>query len=211
MYKIDETTNKHSWKTNSKKFIMLHHTGNIASLENMVTYLSKNPTQVSAHYVVGLNWDIGRIWTDDYVLWHAGTGDLIEGHIDNMNAHSIWIEVISNGTDFTKKQIDSLVDLVRDIKDRNNISIANIIRHKDYSTRKWDIWDNFYKPYSSFEEWKKQLESPLIPEDDTIKSDADKFLERGLIENPELEKIVNQEYLFTVLERVLQSKEQWKS
>ena len=156
MYKYDYTTKKYTKGTNSKTFILLHHTGGVSSLKNMTEYLANNPAQVSAHYVVGQNGDISRIGTDDYILWHAGTGDLIDGYINTMNNHAIGIEVISDGEHFTKQQIKALEKLVKDIQARNNIPTENIIRHKDYSTRKWDIGDNFYKIawYNSFEEWR---------------------------------------------------------
>lgn len=76
-YKYDVTTTKFSRGVNSKKYIMLHHTGGVATLENMTAYLSKNKAQVSAHFVIGKDGSISRIGTEDYILWHAGLGDKI--------------------------------------------------------------------------------------------------------------------------------------
>lgn len=72
-----------------------------------------------------------------------------------MNAHSIGIEVISNGTDFTEAQVIALAELVKYLKEKYGIDPGNIIRHKDYSTRKWDIGDAFYKVAGSdtYEKW----------------------------------------------------------
>lgn len=198
-YKLDVTTNKHSWKNNTKRFIIIHHTGWVSSLESMTNYLAKNPEQVSAHYVIDKEWDISRIWTDDYVLWHAGRWDLIPGYIDNINYHSIGIEVISDGNNFTKSQIDSLAVLVRDIQDRNNITTENIIRHKDYSTRKWDIWDWFFQVvgYTFYNEWLLR-EIDNVPED---KTDYQKYLERGIIENPDPERVLTEKLYWTLRER----------
>jgi len=157
-YKYDVTTTKKSWGTNSKKYIMLHHTGGISNLWNMTQYLAKNKAQVSCHYLVGVDGSISRIGTDDYIMWHAGLGSKIPGVINNMNAHSIGIEVVSNGINFTEAQVKGLAELIKDIQKRHGIKTENIIRHKDYSTRKWDIGDNFFKVMDcdSFEEWKRK-------------------------------------------------------
>lgn len=157
IYAIDAKTWKHSWTVNKCTRLMIHHTGSVASLENMVDYLSEAKAEVSAHYAIVPNWDIARIGMDNYILWHAWRGDLLEWFKDNMNNYSIWIEVISNWTDFTKEQVNSLYKLVKELQKKHNISNENVIRHKDYTNRKWDIGDNFYKKVgcSSFEVWKE--------------------------------------------------------
>lgn len=149
------TSNKSKWE-NSKKFIVLHHTATVTTLENMVSYLSKpNDRNVSCHYVISQDWRLGKIWLDSYILWHAWFGNLIKWYRDNMNEHSIGIEVISNGEHFTRVQIEKLSLLVFELQKQYNIPKENVIRHKDYSTRKWDIWDNFYKLhwFMNYEHW----------------------------------------------------------
>ena len=144
-YLYDLTTRKYSKGTNTKKYIMLHHTGGVTSLKNMANFLAYNSAQVSAHYVIDKAGNIARIGTDDYILWHAGTGNKIAGVVNNMNANSIGIEVISNGVNFTEAQVNALAELVKHLSETHKIPQSRIIRHKDYSTRKWDIGDNFYK------------------------------------------------------------------
>lgn len=158
-YELDVTTSKFSKGTNSKKYIMLHHTGWVTSLANMTNYLAKNSAQVSAHYVVAKDWGVARIGTDDYILWHAGTWSKIAWVVNTMNNHSIWIEVISDGTNFTDAEVTATWELVKYLSELHNIPTTNIIRHKDYSTRKWDIWDNFYKTawFDSFSKWKDSI------------------------------------------------------
>lgn len=164
-YTYDVTTRKYSKGTNSKKYIMLHHTGGVTTLANMTNYLAKNSAQVSAHYVIGKNGGISRIGTDNYILWHAGLGSKIPGVVNNMNAHSIGIEVVSNGVNFTEAQVIALAELVKHLQKTHKIKPQNIIRHKDYSTRKWDIGDNFYKVVGckSYSEWIENhiLEKPV--------------------------------------------------
>jgi len=118
---------------------MLHHTAQIASLESMTFYLSKNPAEVSVHYVISEDGRIAKIGTDEDILWHAGNGNLIAGYVNTMNANSIGIEVISDGKTFTKKSIDTLSVLVSGLQKKYYIPNDRVIRHKDYTTRKTDI------------------------------------------------------------------------
>jgi N-acetylmuramoyl-L-alanine amidase len=157
MIKIDlvaKTTKKSKWM-NSKTFIMLHHTAQITSLEVMTSYLSKNPAEVSVHYVISEDGRIAKIGKDEDILWHAGDWNLIAGYVNTMNANSIGIEVISDGKTFTKKSIDTLSVLVSSLQEKYSIPNDRVIRHKDYTKRKTDIWDAFFSTawYTSYSEW----------------------------------------------------------
>ena len=166
-YEYDVVTEKYTDGTNKDTFIMLHHTAWVSSLKDMTDYLSKNDAQVSVHYVVWQEWNISRIWMDDYILWHAWSGTKIEWYENVMNNYSIWIEVISDWEIFTKEQVDSLYNLVKELQKKHSISNDKVIRHKDYSSRKVDIWDNFYKIvwYDSFEDWKNWDDCSLLLEE----------------------------------------------
>jgi len=160
-YNLDVVTSNKSRWLNSKTFIMLHHTWTVTSLENMVSYLSKkNERQVSCHFVISRDGRIGRIGNENDILWHAGTGNKIQGFINNMNAHAIGIEVISNWNDYTRKQIEVLSKLVFFLQTKFWIKNDNVIRHKDYSIRKWDIGDNFYKIfwYKDYNHWLNRMD-----------------------------------------------------
>lgn len=183
-FKHDVVTNKFTknldWKKkiNRKKYVMLHHTWLTSTsvdklktlkweslkkfedklLKNMTDYLSINKAQVSVHYVVWTNWDLSRIWTDDYVLWHAWRWDMIEWIKDNMNNFSIWIEVISDWKYFTDRQRETVRSLIKELADTHWIKVNNIIRHLDYTSRKTDIWDNFWNwKYKSFSDYTKSV------------------------------------------------------
>lgn len=155
-YEYDVTTTKYTKGANSNKFIMLHHTASVSSLEDMTNYLSKNSAEVSVHYIIDQEGKYSRIGMDNYILWHAGNGDKIKGYENVMNSHAIGIEVISDWTTFTKRQIESLWHLVKELQKKHNIRSEEVIRHKDYTDRKIDIWDAFYKlmGYKTYQEWK---------------------------------------------------------
>lgn len=144
-YNYDLTTKKYTKGINKNRFILLHHTGGIAKLKNMANYLGKNKAQVSVHYIIDKAGNYARIGMDNFILWHAGSGRKIKGYENKLNNYAIGIEVISDGVNFTKEQIKALAKLVKELQKRHNIPTSRVIRHKDYSKRKWDIGDNFYK------------------------------------------------------------------
>ena len=160
-YNLDYTTNERSAWVNECTHIMLHHTWGGTFSGNM-GYLSREKynwsarVYASAHYVIWDKWEIGRIWLDTFILWHAWSWSF-EGMINNLwNNYSVWIEVVSDWKVFTVAQIESLAILVRELKKKHNIENSRVIRHKDYApSRKWDISDNFYKTVwcDSYEQW----------------------------------------------------------
>jgi N-acetylmuramoyl-L-alanine amidase len=134
---------------------MLHHTGSTASEANIVNYLATNTAQVSCHYVV-VGKNVYQIANDKKRTRHAGTGNY-EG-ITAMNNHAIGIEVHSNGTVFDKDSKDATKELVQMLIERHNIPKEKVIRHLDYTNRKWDIGENFWRnEYKSYEEWQDSL------------------------------------------------------
>ena len=182
-YSIDATTWKYSSKTGNRcEFIMLHHTGDDLSLKSEVHYLSEVNSEASVQYVIDKEWLIGRIGMDGYVLWHAGRWDLLKGYEDKMNRYSIGIEVISKGKTFTKKQINSLYKLVKALQKKHNIPNEKVIRHKDYTNRKIDISDAFYRTvgYTSFSEWKQERNyTSILNEKNARIEQLEKYLKKN--------------------------------
>ena len=81
--------------------------------------------KVSAHYYISRSGYIYRLINEDHVAWHAGlsemprTGRSIRGSV---NDFSIGIELAGgNWTNFTNEQYESLICLVKDIKNRHKI------------------------------------------------------------------------------------------
>lgn len=150
-------TKKVTAGVNSCKYIMLHHTASSASEANIVNYLAVNTAQVSCHYIVVWK-NVYQIADDTKKTRHAGTGNY--AGITDMNSHAIWIEVHSNGTVFDDDSKESTKELVKMLMEKHNIPKENIIRHLDYTSRKWDIWPNFRQnEYKSFKEWQDSLVS----------------------------------------------------
>jgi len=137
-------TKKKNWK-NTCKYIMLHHTAMWSDRNwlQAANLLSTGEKEVSCHYVVWKDWTVWKIGEDTDRLWHAWSWNY--DWITDMNSNAIWIEVDSNWIDFTKEQFNITLKLVKDLILKYKISDKNVIKHADYTARKWDIWDNFFK------------------------------------------------------------------
>ena len=136
---------KECWKGgNSKRFVILHHTASSrkTTLQQMVNFFLKWD-YISIHYIVGPKGDIVSMVNEDDRAWHAGRSHW-KG-TKSLNNHSIGIEIVSDGYNFTNEQRKATLELTRYIIKRNNISIDNVLRHADIAPgRKWDVGDNFF-------------------------------------------------------------------
>ena len=107
----------------SVDYIVVHYTGTNASAHNNLLYFSRNSTGASAHYFIDTDGTICQSVSEDSIAWHCGNW--------SRNCHSIGIENVSSGEDFTDAQKASLRDLVLDIMNRYGISADHVIRHYD--------------------------------------------------------------------------------
>ncbi len=162
MYKIDKRsqTTKHSWYYNTCEYIILHHTGGTNNYENQLNYLWYSSAQVSCHYVVWQDWEIGQISDHGYVTWHAGESKYMGR--TGFNKYSIGIEIVSNWHDYTDVQRDAVRWLVKKIMEQHNIQYDRVLTHKQISGYrwKWDVGDNFRNnKYDSYLDYQKSLMS----------------------------------------------------
>jgi len=142
-------TKNTSGKSNTKEYIILHHTATwYWSLKGVLNHFVN--WSASCHYIVDTNWDIFKMNTDDDILRHAWLSSREDKN--SMNNYSIWIEVIWPLPWFTDFQRKAVRLLILDLMSKYNIPYRNIIRHKDVSPkRKVDIYDEFWNTqYSSF-------------------------------------------------------------
>lgn len=143
-------TSKISKWENYWQFVMLHHTWVI--WEWNIDYLLKNKAEVSCHFLVMQDWRVYQFADLDQITRHAGRWKYA-WVTDNMNKYAIGIEIESDGYVFTDIQREKVKELL--IKFDFDY---NLIRHKDYSDKKWDVWDNFWNnKYWSWEEYKLSI------------------------------------------------------
>ena len=138
------------------KFIIIHYTGmkkESAALKRLCDEKSK----VSAHYFIRKNGDLIRIVPDLYEAWHAGESSWKK--IKSLNKYSIGIEIQNNGhgykyENYSIKQINSLIKLLKRLIKIYNIDIRNVLGHSDIApARKRDPGEKF--------PWKKLANAKL--------------------------------------------------
>jgi len=126
--------------------IVLHYTG-MESAEAAVERLCDRAARVSAHYLVHEDGRVLCLVPEDRRAWHAGASHW--RGITDVNSASIGIEVVNPGHDwgyraFPDAQLEALVELVSDVKDRHGITRGNVVGHSDVApTRKRDPGELF--------------------------------------------------------------------
>lgn len=103
--------------------VVVHYTGTNASAHNNLLYFSRNSAGASAHYFIDRDGTLCQSVNESDTAWHAGSWQT--------NQHSIGIEVVSAGDDFTEAQVANLGELVRDLMARYGIPEGSVIRHYD--------------------------------------------------------------------------------
>ena len=120
------------------EYIILHYTA--TSLENTIHIFTHQDPEVSAHYVVDTDGKVVAMVPEEKIAYHAGLSSW-KGQ-PSLNKRSIGIEIVNPGykTDgkvkddyfeFPEEQIEKVIALCTDIKERYNIPIQNVIGHAD--------------------------------------------------------------------------------
>ncbi len=126
--------------------IVLHYTG-MQDGESAIARLRDPAAKVSSHYVVAEDGTILRLVDEDKRAWHAGASHWRD--VDDVNSASIGIEIVNPGHEFgyrpfPDEQVDAVIRLVHDIKDRYEITRGNIVGHSDVApARKRDPGELF--------------------------------------------------------------------
>ncbi len=121
--------------------IVLHYTG-MDSGQAALDRLRDPGAEVSAHYLIDEDGTIHRLVDEDKRAWHAGASHW--RGITDINSASIAIELVNPGhefgyREFTEAQIEALIPLMQEIKERYGITRGNIVGHSDVApTRKQD-------------------------------------------------------------------------
>ena len=126
--------------------IIIHYTG-MKTFEEAYKKLCDKSSKVSSHYLIGRDGRIINLVDEKYRAWHAGVSRW-KG-IDNLNNNSIGIELENPGHEFgyisfSKKQMDALILLCKEIKKRYDIKAEWVLGHSDISPgRKLDPGEKF--------------------------------------------------------------------
>ena len=128
------------------KFIIFHYTG-MKSESAAIKRLTNTKSEVSSHYFIKKNGEINSLVPDLYIAWHAGIS--VWKNFNSLNKTSIGIEITNPGhhfgyKKFSKKQINSLINLIKFLIKKYKINKKNIIGHSDIAPdRKKDPGEKF--------------------------------------------------------------------
>ncbi|GEO05899.1 N-acetylmuramoyl-L-alanine amidase [Adhaeribacter aerolatus] len=127
------TTNFNLRKPN---YVIIHHTAQDSTAQTLKTF-TRLQTQVSAHYVIGRDGKIYHMLNDYLRAWHGGAARW--GNNTDINSSSIGIELDNNGLEpFAEPQINSLLQVLAQLKKNYNIPTANFIGHSDIAPARKD-------------------------------------------------------------------------
>lgn len=120
--------------------IVLHYTG-MADGASAIARLRDPDAKVSAHYLVAEDGTVLRMIYEARRAWHAGRSHW--RGIRDINSVSIGIEIVNPGHQlgyrpFPEPQIDSVIRLVADVKQRHAITRGNIVGHSDIAPDRKD-------------------------------------------------------------------------
>ena len=109
--------------------------------------LKSSKHKVSCHYLINREGKIIQMVKDKKIAWHAGKSKWKK--LVNLNDHSIGIELVNRGhqygyQNFSKKQINSLIWLGKNLKKKYQIKKENFLGHSDIAPlRKIDPGEKF--------------------------------------------------------------------
>jgi len=157
------TTNFNMRKPN---FVVIHHTAQNSCDQTLKTFTLAR-TQVSAHYVICKDGTIHHMLNDYLRAWHGGVSRW--GSTTDLNSSSIGIEIDNNGFDvFSDAQVNSLLQLLGNLKRAYAVPAANFIGHSDIAPgRKVD--PNVHFPWkkladAGFGHWWSDTTGVVVPE-----------------------------------------------
>ena len=144
--------NSRKRSTSKVKYIIFHYTG-MKSENEAIRKLTNKNSKVSCHYFIKRNGSIILMVPEIYAAWHAGKSYWKKDKL--LNRKSIGIEIANKGHDygyqkFTKKQLNSLIRLLKYLIKKYKIHRSNILGHSDVSfERKKDPGEKFPWEYLS--------------------------------------------------------------
>lgn len=131
---IDAPSPNFDERTGPPDMVVLHYTGMETGAAALERLRDPTPPRVSSHYLVEEDGRIFRLVPEERRAWHAGVS-FWKGQA-GLNAASIGIEIVNPGHDigyraFPDAQIDAVIALLTDIRERWDIPDTRIIGHSD--------------------------------------------------------------------------------
>jgi N-acetylmuramoyl-L-alanine amidase len=143
---VDCPSPNHDERDRPVSMIVLHYTG-MENAASAIERLRDPEAGVSCHYLVDEDGQILRMVPEERRAWHAGRS-YWRGQT-GLNSCSIGIEIVNPGHEwgyqpYPDRQIDALIPLVADIKQRYAITRGDVVGHSDIApTRRRDPGELF--------------------------------------------------------------------
>ena len=151
---LSDNISKKKRTKNQIKFVIIHYTGMQSEIES-IERLKDVKSKVSCHYLINRKGSVVQMAEEKNIAWHAGKSKW--KNFTNLNKGSIGIELVNRGHKFgyenyTKLQINSLVNLCKELKKKYKINKENFLGHSDIAPlRKIDPGEKFpWKKMSEF-------------------------------------------------------------
>lgn len=110
-------------------FVIIHHTAQKSCEQTLKTFTTPI-SKVSSHYVICESGTVFHMLNDMLRAHHAGVSKW--GTLTDLNSCSIGIEIDNDGKEpFTDAQINSLLVLLKKLKETYNIPTTNFLGHAD--------------------------------------------------------------------------------
>jgi N-acetylmuramoyl-L-alanine amidase len=126
--------------------VVLHYTG-MQDAASAIARLADPEAKVSCHYLVAEDGTVVRMVDEAQRAWHAGASHW--RGVTDVNSASIGIEIVNPGHEwgyvpFPDEQIEAVIRLLADIKQRHAITRGNVVGHSDIApARKQDPGELF--------------------------------------------------------------------
>jgi len=133
-------------KKKAIKTVVIHYTGMQSERESL-NKLCNLKSKVSSHFFISKNGKIYNLVKENKTAWHAGKS--CWRNFKNLNKNSIGIELANKGhefgyTSFKKKQISSLIMVIKMVIKKYKIEKKNVVGHSDIAPlRKMDPGEKF--------------------------------------------------------------------
>ena len=130
---LSDNISKKKRTKNQIKFVIIHYTGMQSEIES-IERLKDVKSKVSCHYLINRKGSVVQMAEEKNIAWHAGKSKW--KNFTNLNKGSIGIELVNRGHKFgyenyTKLQINSLVNLCKELKKKYKINKENFLGHSD--------------------------------------------------------------------------------
>lgn len=184
------------------KYIVVHYVGATGGAEDNCKYFKSIYRGASAHYFVGHKGEVWQSVEDQNIAWHCGA--LKYKHSGCRNSNSIGVELCckkdkSGNWYFEQATINAAIELVKDLMQKYNIPVENILRHYDVTGKNCPA--PFVSDAAAWADFKNQLTNKAAVSSYLVKINTDVLNVRaGAGTNYKINTTVKRGEVFTIVQ-----------